>query len=196
MVAVCAPSHIGAAHARQAEEREREESKRLRDLQRTEASESRRSDLLLRQQLAASMEEKRLHLAHLTWLEHQSRLTPFLVTAAAPPLCFLPAKLCEATRSALSARQASATQDVAAAEARLAEALRQSKADAAQREAELRERWDAGRGDADEATTKQTEGGVARPVQARADDEPVADEEIEEAATVNPAGLEGVLGDA
>jgi hypothetical protein len=189
----------------QAEEREREESKRLRDLKRSEMGELRRSELLLRDQLATSMEEKRLHLAHLTWLEHQARLTAFLVTtASAPPLHFLPATLCDATREALANRRAASASEVERAEARLAEALGRVKAEAAQREAELNDKCaaprrggDAAGGDAaggDEAPNAARELSPAAEL-AKMDDDP-GDEELDAAAAATPAGLVGVLGSA
>jgi hypothetical protein len=149
--------------------------------------EMRRSEMLLRDQLAATMEEKRLHLAHVTWLEHQARLTAFLVTVAAPPLHFLPALLCDATREALVSRRAASASEVERAEARLADALGRVKADAAQRAAELKRGGDADGGEEPDAPPAAEAAPAAELAK-------MEEEEIEAASAATPAGLEGVLG--
>ncbi len=191
----------------QAEEREREESRRLRDLERGEMSEKRRTELLLRQRLAAAMEEKRLHLAHVTWLEHHSRVAAFLVTGATPPLLFLPTSHNASTQAALEARRAACAAEVERAEARLAEALLRAKAEAAEREAGLTEGpGRSTRGAPSEADAAAVEEGgagdesmepgeVPQPAALQPEEaEPANDQEIEDAAAANPAGLEAILG--
>ncbi len=170
-------------------------------MQRDELGEKRRTDLLLRHRLAAAMEEKRLRLAHLTWSEHHARVAAFLITAASPPVYFLPSSHCAATREALEAQHAASDAQVQEAEARLEEALRRAKEHAAQREAELTgageagakratNRSDADAGpDADVPAEGQRRREAPAALAAHADD----DADLDEAAE-NPPGLAGVLG--
>ena len=83
------------------------------------------------------MEEKQLRLGHLTWLEAHACRASFLVTRAAPPLCFLPAVLCSATEAALAARQAESELEAQQADARLDAALESAARAAAAKEAKL-----------------------------------------------------------
>jgi len=174
----------------QAEEREREESKRLRELERGEVSEKRRSELLLRHRLAADMEEKQLRLGHLTWQETHACRAFFLVTQAAPPLFYLPAVLCPAADAALAARQAVCESEVEQAGDRLNAALASVAEAAAAREAELQGR-PQGR---DAAAVMEATEGEPLVLQGRPQADDAADEEPDEAADVDIAGLAGVLG--
>jgi hypothetical protein len=103
----------------QAEEREREESRRLRELERGEQGERRKADLRLRDELAAAMEVKRRRLAHAVWAEREAHIAGFLATTSAPYVLWRPARLCQATRAALAERKGLLAERLSAAEARL-----------------------------------------------------------------------------
>lgn len=120
----------------QAEEREREESRRLREIERGEVNEKRRSELLLRHRLAAEMEEKQLRLGHLTWLDSHTHTASFLLTRATPPLYYLPAVLCAATEAALAARKGECEAEAQQAAERLSAELARVAEAAAARESE------------------------------------------------------------
>jgi|APGre2960657444_1045066.scaffolds.fasta_scaffold07355_6 hypothetical protein len=176
-----------------AEEREREESKRLRELERGEAGEKRRQQLALSKALTGKLEEKRLQLAHVSWLEQHKRRASYLLTAAAPSLYYRPALLCEAAQAALEVRQAGQAAEVSQAEARLEEALAKLRARDGEHEEEEGELLEGaapppGEGELEEAPQR-----LASVVQAAT--QAVSDEaDIDDAAEANPCGLQAILG--
>ena len=169
----------------QAEEREREESKRLRERERGEVNEKRRSEQLQRHRLAAEMEEKQLRLGHLTWLEAHTHRAAFLVTRAAPQLYFLPAVLCASTEAALAARKEECEAEAQQAADRLSAALTRVAEAAASRESELGVERGAV-AEADDATGEPPSSD-ARPVVEEA-------EEADDVGAADDDPLAGVLG--
>lgn len=111
-----------------AEEKEREESRRLRELERSIISDKCREDQQQRRRLDVLMQEKRLRLAHVTWVTNNERMFTFLETAAAPRVLYLPSRLNEAAQHALQERRDMLTTfqavDVPSAEARLEDSIR------------------------------------------------------------------------
>lgn len=87
-----------------AEDKEKEESRRLRDLERSTMDDRCREEKQLRMRLDTAMQEKRLRLAHVTWVANQERAFTFLQTAALPALLYLPARMNKEAQEALDVR--------------------------------------------------------------------------------------------
>jgi hypothetical protein len=88
-----------------AEEKEKEESRRLKELERSTLGEKCREEQQRRQRLEAQIQEKRLRLAHVNWVANKERIFSFLQTAATPALLYLPSRLNEAAQLAMQERR-------------------------------------------------------------------------------------------
>lgn len=88
-----------------AEEKEKEESRRLKELERSTLGDKCREEQQRRQRLEAQIQEKRLRLAHVNWVANKERIFSFLQTSATPALLYLPSRLNEAAQLALQGRR-------------------------------------------------------------------------------------------
>jgi hypothetical protein len=95
-----------ASILQRAEDKEKEESRRLRDLERSTMGDRLREEKQRRMRLDALMREKRVRLTHFTWVANQERAYTFLQTATLPALLYLPARLNKEAQDTLDVRQA------------------------------------------------------------------------------------------
>ena len=95
-----------ASILQRAEDKERGESRRLRDLERSTMDDRLREEKQRRSRLNALMQEKRIRLTHVTWVANQECAYTFLQTATLPALLYLPARLNKEAQEALDGRHA------------------------------------------------------------------------------------------